>query len=210
MPGDRLTRLGWDSSWAEKLRGLGEAALTPARVVGQRKGSYRVWDAQGELTAVPSGKLRHEEAGNDRYPAVGDWVAVTPSGDDGKAVIRAVLPRKSKFSRQVSGGRDRRSGGWTGEQVVAANVDTAFIVSGLDGGRNLSPGRIERYLALSWSSGAAPVVVLNKMDACPDIAGAVRDVETVAAGVPIHAVSATERLGLDVCRASNNGTHRGS
>ncbi len=190
IEGDRLTQLGWDSSWAESLEQLGETELTPARVVGQRKGSYRLWDAHRELTAVASGKLRRDGLKKDVYPAVGDWVAVRSTGGDGEVVIRAVLPRKTKFSRQAAGGRME-------EQVVAANVDTAFIVAGLDGGRNLSPRRIERYLALAWSSGVAPVVVLNKMDVCDEVAAAVSEVEAIAVGAPIHAVSATERLGLE-------------
>lgn len=195
-PENQLTRLGWNSSWMEEMERLGEPALVPARVVGERKGSYRLWDAGGELTAVLSGRMRHRQLGNE-HPTVGDWVAITPGDGASDAVIRVVLPRSSKFSRQVSGGRARRSGGQTAEQVVAANLDTVFIVSGLDGGRNLSPKRIERYLSLAWNSGVSPVVVLNKMDVCDDVPAAIATVEAVAFGVPIHAVSATGRLGLD-------------
>ena len=108
-------------------------------------------------------------------------------------MIRDILPRKSCFARQPPGGR-------TEEQVVAANVDTAFIVNALDGGRAFNPRRIERYLALAWESGASPVLVLNKIDVCLDVDACIRESETIALGVPIHPVSATEGIGIDLLR----------
>jgi len=137
--------------------------------------------------------MRYEVETGDQYPAVGDWVVVKPQPNGQKGVIQAILPRKSKFSRKVAGAR-------TEEQVVAANVDTVFIVSGLDGGRNFNLRRIERYTTLAWNSGAAPVAVLNKMDLCLDTEGYIRSIKPVAQGVPIHTVSATERIGLDALR----------
>ena len=106
--------------------------------------------------------MRYRDEAENSYPAVGDWVVIKPLVGEKKGIIQAVLPRKSKFSRKVAGER-------TEEQVVSANVDTVFIVSGLDGGRNFNLRRIERYLTLAWSSGATPVIVLNKVDLCPDI-----------------------------------------
>jgi ribosome biogenesis GTPase len=124
---------------------------------------------------------------------VGDWVAIRLDSVGQKAVIRAVLPRKSKFSRKVPGSR-------TEEQLVAANIDLAFVVSGLDGGRNLNLRRIERYLTLSWSSGASPVIILNKADLCTDIPAHINDIEHAMWGVPIHVTSATEGLGIDLLK----------
>ena len=88
-----------------------------------------------------------------------------------------------------------------GEVTVAANIDTVFIVSGLDGGRNFNLRRIERYLTLAWSSGAVPVVVLNKVDLCSDVDELIRSVETIAPGISIYPVSAKEHLGLDALRS---------
>jgi len=96
--------------------------------------------------------------------------------------------------------RCQSPGGRTQQQVIAANIDIVFLVSGLDGGRNLNLRRMERYLTLAWNSGARPIIVLNKSDLCPDIESVMRDTEEIAPGVPVHAVSALEKLGLDVLR----------
>jgi ribosome biogenesis GTPase len=104
------------------------------------------------------------------------------------ATIQQVLPRQSQFVRQAAGTV-------TAAQVVAANVDTVFLMSGLDGDFNLR--RIERYLVTAWDSGAHPVVVLNKTDACADLAGAIAAVSAVAPKVPSHAISAMTGTGLE-------------
>jgi len=137
--------------------------------------------------------MRHRAGVGKEYPAVGDWVVIKPLINEQKGIIHAVLPRKSKFSRKVAGER-------TEEQIVAANIDTVFIVSGLDGGRNFNRRRIERYLTLAWSSGVTPVMVLNKVDLCPDIDSYVRSVEGIAPGTSVHPVSAKERIGLAILR----------
>lgn len=185
-----LEELGWNSFFREHFELLRIPESVPARVVSERRNSYQVYCQYGELSTEISGKMRYQALAGDQYPAIGDWVVVKQQTAESKGVIHAILPRTSKFSRKVAGTR-------TGEQVVAANVDTIFIVSGLDGGRNLNLGRIERYLTLTWSSGAAPVIVLNKVDLCTDVDLCVRDIEPVAVGVPIYPVSATERIGLD-------------
>jgi ribosome biogenesis GTPase len=185
-----LEELGWNSFFSQHFESLKMPDTVPARVISQRRDSCQVYSRYGELSAEISGKLRYGAATQDRYPAIGDWVVIRPQLTESKAVIHSVLPRRSKFSR-------KEAGTVTSEQVVAANVDTVFIVSGLDGGRNLSVGRIERYLNLTWSGGARPVIVLNKVDLCPNVDACVEHVESVALGVPVHPVSATERIGLD-------------
>ena len=188
-----ITELGWDSFFRKHFKLWEMPGFVPARVVSERKNSYRVCSQYGELSAKISGKMRYEVETGEQYPAVGDWVVIKPQPDEQKGVIQAILPRKSKFSRKVAGAR-------TEEQVVAANVDTVFIVSGLDGGRNFNLRRIERYITLARNSGAMPVAVLNKTDLCVYIDVYIRSIEPVAQGVPIHPVSATERIGLDVLR----------
>ena len=183
-----LEALGWGEPFASAFAALaadsGEGWV-PARVVGQL-GSYRVATGEAELPAEPAGRLKREPGG---LPAVGDWVALElPSAPGGAARIRAVLPRRSRFSRKVAGER-------TAEQVVAANLDTVLLVSGLDGDWN--PRRIERYLAATWTSGANPVVVLNKSDRADDPEALELATAEVALGVPVHRVSARTGEGVE-------------
>jgi ribosome biogenesis GTPase / thiamine phosphate phosphatase len=178
-----LEDLGWSDFFAAAFAPFAEPGLVPARVVAQ-KGLFQVSTGEAEHFADLAGKLRHElkgPGGSSGYPAVGDWVALRPPTGDGRALIQSVLPRRSKFSRKVAGQR-------TDEQVVAANVDTLFLVSGLDG--DFNPRRIERYLTAAWDSGARPVVVLNKLDRCDDPEGCLLEAESVALGVPVYRVSA--------------------
>ena len=138
-----------------------------------------------------SGRLRHRATVRVDFPGVGDWVAVEPPAEGADARIRAVLPRSSRFSRRAAGDP-------TEEQIVAANIDTVFLVSGLDG--DFNPRRIERYLVVAWDSGATPVIVLNKADLVLDMSVVFEDVRVVAAGVDVHTVSCRRPESLDVLR----------
>jgi ribosome biogenesis GTPase / thiamine phosphate phosphatase len=188
-----LEDLGWDLYFQKHFETLNISNSVPARVASESKGSFQLFSQFGELAAGISGKMRFSAEKENPYPAVGDWVVVKPLVNEQKGIIQAVLPRKSKFSRKAAGER-------TDEQIVSANVDTVFIVSGLDGGRNLNLRRIERYLTLAWSSGATPVIVLNKVDLCPDVSSYIRTVEDIAPGTSIYPVSAKKRMGLDALR----------
>jgi len=141
---------------------------------------FLVWNAAGEVTATLSGHLRHLDSGP---PCVGDWVMLREG-----AVISAVLPRRTALVRKEPGRR-------LSEQVLAANMDLLYIVSGLD--RDYNPRRIERYLVLAHESGARPVVLLNKADLRDDVENVVRLTERHAPGVPVFALSALECWGLD-------------
>ncbi len=189
-----LEDLGWNSFFQQHLQDTNIPGSVPARVSSESKGSFQVYSQYGELSARISGKMRHRTEAEEEYPTVGDWVVVKPLLDEQKGIIHAVLPRKSKFSRKAAGER-------TEEQIVSANVDTVFIVSGLDGGRNFNLRRIERYLTLAWSSGATPVIVLNKVDLCPDVETYTRTVENIAPGISVCPVSARTRIGLDALRS---------
>ena len=175
-----LSRLGWDPAWETALVALGDPSLTPARVVREERERYWFLDALGEGIAECSGRLRHEAAEGALLPAVGDWVALSRH-TDGPSVVRHVLPRRTAFVRKVPGMT-------TEEQIVAANVDTVFLVSGLDG--DFNPRRIERYLTAAWESGASPVIVLNKADLADDLEARVEETNAVGMGVPVIPVSA--------------------
>ena len=191
---ENLENLGWNPFFQEHFQAHNMSDAIPARVVSESKNSFQVYCGFGSLTAGIAGKMRYGDEAENIYPAVGDWVAVKPLLREKKGVIQAILPRRSKFSRKAAGER-------TEEQVVAANIDTVFIVSGLDGGRSFNLRRIERYLTLAWSSGAVPVVVLNKVDLCPDVRAYVQSIEDIAPGVSVHPVSARQRIGLEALRS---------
>ncbi len=181
--------LGWTPFFQEHFDQFRQPGMAPARVAEEHKNTYILQSEFGELSASVSGRMRHEAGSRSDLPAVGDWVAILPRADEGKGTIHAVLPRKSAFIRKEAGGK-------TEGQVVAANVDTVFLVVGLD--HDFNPRRIERYLTASWDSGAKPVIVLNKADVCADIPACMKTVEDAAMGVPVHVVSAVKGEGLDV------------
>jgi ribosome biogenesis GTPase len=186
-----LDRLGWTPELAASFAALGAPGLRPARVVLEHGRFYQLSTGTEELRAVATGRLRHEAANAAAMPTVGDWVAV--GGNEGLVSIRHVLPRRSKFSRRSAGAR-------AAEQVVAANVDTVFLMMGLD--RDFNPRRLERYLAVAAASGAAPVVLLNKVDvlAPEERQERLAAVAAVGHGVPVLVVSVREGQGLEELR----------
>jgi ribosome biogenesis GTPase len=186
-----LEDLGWNSFFASHFLDLPQAALSPARVVEELKGLYRVRAEGGEYLSAIAGRVRYQAENAKDLPAVGDWVAVAPRPEEGRARIECILPRRTKLSRKVAG-REQS------EQIVATNVDIVFIVSSLNHELNLR--RIERYLAIIWDSGAKPVVLLNKADLCADIDERAANVESIALGVPVHSLSAMEGRGLEAVR----------
>ncbi len=183
----QLAMLGWNAGFAAAFATYASARLTPGRVIQQFNHLYTIATESGEMLAQLSGRLRHEAAPH-QLPVTGDWVALRVSSDQASAQIMAVLPRVTRFCRRAAGRSDR-------EQVLAANLDYAFLVTGLD--NDFSPRRIERYLTAAWDSGATPVVVLNKLDVCADPASRIRTVEEVAVGTAIHAVSALRGDGTE-------------
>src|SRR6266508_4616642 len=185
-----LARLGWTPAFEDEFAPHAADGLEPARVAVEHRGAYLLYTARGERPAELSGRLRHAADSRGDLPAVGDWVAAADADGAERALVQAVLPRRTKFSRMAANDH-----GQTVEQVVAANVDVVFLTAGLDG--DLSIRRLERYLTLGWESGAEPIVVLTKADLCDDVAGAVLEVESVAVGVPVHAVSNVTGEGID-------------
>jgi ribosome biogenesis GTPase len=184
-----IETLGWDPGWSEAFASHAARGRRPARVVAVHRDTSIVRDASGDRPAVVSGSFRFEALAVADYPTVGDWVAL-----DGEGVIAAVLPRRSVFKRMAADGT-RRGAGLDDEQVMASNVDVALLVAGLDNDFNLR--RIERYLAVAWSSAITPVVVLNKADLDGDADGRLVAVDAIAPGVAVVAVSAWTGAGLD-------------
>jgi len=183
-----LDTLGWGDWFAEPFRPHAAEGLQPARVAIPHNYLYQLYTAQGELMAEAAGRLRHQTGSADGMPIVGDWVAIRPSETERKATIEAILPRLSCFSRKAAGEPTRR-------QFVAANIDTVFLVCGLDDDFNLR--RIERFLVAINDSGAAAVIVLNKADVCADVDAARTATARLAPGTPIHVTSCLADGGTD-------------
>lgn len=183
-----LQELGWDDGWRQAFAPHALDGLVPARVAIEFNYLYRIFAEAGELQAQHAGRLRHEAASKEQLSAVGDWVAARPSAGEASATIEAVLPRRSKFSRKVAGEL-------TEEQIVAANIDTVFLVMGLDGDYN--PRRLERYLVLMYESGARPVIILNKSDIATHLSEDLDEIQRLAVGIPVHAISAKEQTGVE-------------
>jgi ribosome biogenesis GTPase / thiamine phosphate phosphatase len=181
-----LERLGWTTFFQEQI-GDERAELQVARVVQEQRGLYGVagdFDGWAEV----SGRFRHEAGGAAAFPAVGDWVGVVaPPGAD-RAVVHRRLERRSKLSRQAAGRA-------VDEQVVAANVDTVFLVSALT--QDVNPNRIERYLTMVWEGGAVPVVLLNKADLCEEASATAAAIRTRLSFVDVLVVSAKTAEGLE-------------
>jgi ribosome biogenesis GTPase len=178
-----LEDLGWDAFFAEAFEPYAGDNLIPARVSARHHGPCELFTERGPMGGLPAGKLS-----DDELPAVGDWVAVRPVDGERKAIIEAVLPRRTSFSRKEALKR-------TVEQVVAANVDTVFLVTAF--GFDLNPRRLERYLTSAWDSGSNPVIVVNKSDVATDPEAELLEVEPVAMGVSVLPVSAVTGEGLD-------------
>jgi ribosome biogenesis GTPase len=180
-----LHKLGWDDGWEAAFAEHRAAGLVPARVAVQHRGAYDLMSEQGELRASAANRLVREEG----LPAVGDWVGIDLTTN----LVEALLPRRTTIGRKEV---------WTAikEQVLAANVDVAFLTQALP--LDFNPRRLERYLAMAWESGAQPVVLLTKTDLVEDITPFLAEVEAVTFGsVPVLAVSARTGVGVDELRA---------
>lgn len=180
-----LAALGWTAELDEAFETYAADGLTPGRVAAEHRAGYLVRTADADVLARARGKLHDESAVGGLLPAVGDWVVLAGTA------IEAVLPRRTAISRKQA---------WHSaeEQVLAANVDVVFVAMGLD--HDFNARRLERYLATAWNSGAAPVLVLTKLDLCADFELFV-EAEAVAMGIPVLAVSNLTGEGLDAFAA---------
>ena len=183
---ETLRPWGWDSQWAADFARVAGSGLWPARVTAQHRGLWLVVGEDGETAASPTGHFRHHAEEGD-LPAVGDWVGCVSSPHNGEARIDAILSRRSTFKRRAAGSRP-------GAQVVAANVDTLFVATSLNG--DLNPRRLERYVAMGRESGADPVVLLTKADLVEDTDGALERLEAELR-VPVVAISSRSGEGIE-------------
>lgn len=171
----------------EEVYGSLQQGFMLGRVSVVHREQYRVFTAQGEMKAEAIGALLYRAADRSEWPAVGDWVAAQPAGPS-EAMIHAVLPRRTVFSRRAAGQREQ-------EQVIAANLDLILVVCGLD--RDFNLRRLERYLILARESGAEAAIVLNKADLCADPEARIAEARQIAGGAPAVAISARSAAGME-------------
>lgn len=188
---DRFTRLrplGWDDLFEQRFAAMNAAPHTSvARVLSARRNRFLVSDGREERLCAPTGKMVH---GKEReFPVTGDWVLTNDT------VITRVVPRKNMLSRGEAGTRKKHGETPANEHPLGANIDTAFIVGGLD--RDHNPRRIERFLALVYNCGITPVIVLTKADLHRDPAPFRQEIESIAYGVPVVLTSMADRSGVD-------------
>jgi ribosome biogenesis GTPase len=176
-----LEQFGWNDFFARQL----SPGAVPGRVAAANREHFLLWTAEGEIEATVSGRHRHASS---RWPSVGDWVVLRKNAP----VIDGVLTPRTELSR-------KRPGKGLREQVLAANMDVLFIVSGLD--HDYNPRRIERYLVLAGESGARPVILLNKTDLVTELAldlnRIIHETEQLALATQVMAVSALTGYGID-------------
>lgn len=189
-----LEDLGYNDFFETNRKKLEFGDFAVARVTSETKGAYRVKNIDGEYLAKITGKIRFNARSREDYPAVGDWVAIEESGD-GQAALRGVLPRKTVMKRKT-GDKDRQ-GEKNDTQMIAANIDTAFIVQSV--GRDFNLNRFERYFAIARDGGIEPAVILNKVDllAKDELDLKLAEIRTRLGDVLIFATSTKTEEGLD-------------
>ena len=186
-----LAQLGWNEGWEKTWVALALAEMIPGRVATEDKHAYVLLTAQGEFAAAVSGKLLHQTASNAELPKVGDWVAATILPGENKAIIHAVLPRRTRLARKVAGREVE-------EQLLAANIRRAFLVQALD--QSFNRRQLERFLVMVREGGAQPVVVLNKADLCDDSQTYTAEATLAAGNAPIVLASAKTGCGVGQLR----------
>jgi ribosome biogenesis GTPase / thiamine phosphate phosphatase len=182
-----LHQLGWTDEHEEAFTKY-SGPYVPGRVACRQKTVWEVFTADGTVTAGITGALKKL----GRFPAVGDFIVLLHQPESGVSTIVDILPQKTRFTRGISG----REGT---DQVIAANIDTVFIVTAA--GHDLNARRIERYLALAYASGARPVIVINKADLADDPGMLAAEILPVSSGIPVIPLSAMSGAGVEKLEA---------
>ncbi len=186
-----LDQYGWSERLQHDFAPYAAQGLRAGRVIVQQRGGYRLITEDGEAEAKAASKLMRSQAEMTR-PVAGDWVAFEPRKPPEPLFVQHVLPRATAFVRKAAG-RGLHA------QVVAANVDVAFLVTSLNSDLNLR--RLERYLATTYESGAQPVIVLTKADLSNDVDAQVAEVRTISLDAPVLPIAAKRGDGLEAVAA---------
>ena len=185
-----LEEFGFNDGFAGQIDPEKDAGLTVARVTAVHKGECEVSDGEETRPAKMSGRMRHRATSKLDYPTVGDWVLVKNFDDEHFGRIERVLERESELKRKSSGRTTRH-------QLIAANIDTAFIMQTVGLGYNLP--RMERYLVMVNESGIEPVVLLSKTDLLEpgELDEVIAEVRERMPNVRVYAFSNTDQNNLE-------------
>jgi ribosome biogenesis GTPase / thiamine phosphate phosphatase len=181
-----LEQFGWNSFFANAWKSVGTDGTEPGRVIAQRRALWMIAGPFGESYAEASGRLRQSAEESGLWPTIGDWISAKQKSGGGM-MIHEVLPRRTQITRKMAGKQNK-------PQVLAANVDTIFLMMGLDGDFNLR--RLERFLVQFWDSGAKPVLLLNKADVRDKANEIAESVRNGLLGVDVLCISARTGVGL--------------
>ncbi len=184
-----LDQLGYDSYFQDQNQ---NETYFIGRISTLANGIYKVLSTDGEYPCQVSGRFYHRANDARDFPCVGDWILFERMPGEDKGIIHGVLERKSLLSRRAPGEKQE-------EQLMAANIDTVFLVNALN--QDFNVRRMERYLMQVYESGASPVFILTKKDLCNDVEEKIEAVEEIAFGVPVHAVDALHRDGIDMLQS---------
>ncbi len=189
--------LGYNQFFETNRIQLGWGDLAVARVTTEVKGAYKVKNEKGEYLAKITGKQMFQAQSREDYPAVGDWVAITDLGEE-QAVIHGLLPRLTIIKRRY--GDKNRVGEKSDIQVIAANIDVAFVIESVDRDYNLN--RFERYFAIAQDGGVEPAIILNKIDLISpqDLEQRLSQIKERFLGIDVILTSASSEKGLDDLR----------
>ncbi|MBN1301939.1 MAG: ribosome small subunit-dependent GTPase A [Melioribacteraceae bacterium] len=183
-----LIKYGWNS-FHENFYKNNNSDLLPSRVIVENKNNFLLAFSHGEIIGELSGKLMFSAENQSDLPKVGDWVLINYFDEYSHAIIQEVLPRKTKLSRKIAGSK-------TEEQIIAANIDTIFIVQSLDATFKIN--RVERYLVAARESKARPVIILSKSDLCSNTADIVETVKLSTKGTEIIAICSFDDASIQI------------
>lgn len=182
-----LNSFGWNSFFEKQFEQYRSSGFEIGRIINEQKERYIVLTEYGEFQGEVSGKLLYFNHSSCDFPKVGDWVVLSLFKEESKVIIHDVLKRRNKFSRQSAGQK-------IGEQILAANIDTVFIVQSLD--RNYNIKRIERYISMIYEMKAEPVILLNKSDLAGNAHEKLDEVRKIFPGIISFCLSSINNIGI--------------
>jgi ribosome biogenesis GTPase len=189
MISSNIEKLGFDKWFQDHVEPENLKSFELARVFAVHKDSYTISNGENHVFAELVGKIVYNADSPIDYPTVGDWVCAKFYDENTFSIIHDILPRKSLLKRKTSGKK-------IDFQLIAANIDVAFIIQSLDENYNLS--RLERYLVMINESNIRPIVLLSKSDllTSEEVVTRISQIQEIMPGIQIQPFSNENEFGL--------------